>query len=316
MPLMIQIMFLLLTRRPEVLILRDRTRPSLVTALMARLTRVPHVVFYDQFPADDPLAYRAGASTVGLWLQRRLGLLSIPSITPIPPESFYTTPHGEEASVPPGRFFVPFVVDATQPRAAESYCPNGVLRILVVGKYRPYKNLDLVSEAVQLLEVEQREMLDITFVGQENTSAERAFRLALKTGLEAVDGLKAFRLLSNVPHDEMQDLYSSADVSILPSSHDLAAIAPLEAMAHGVVPIVTIGNGTTPYVHNATNGFVMDPSQPDTLSSILKKLLVEKEVSASIALTGAKFAHDELSPFRFNESLAKVLAQNNLQSLR
>lgn len=304
-PSLPELLYFLLRRKPGLLVLRDRTRPSLITALVAQLAGIPRILFYDQFAADNPNGNQAGASRVGRWLQKHLRLSDIPSITPIPPTNFFHHPAVEQRALPPGRFFVPFVLQTSPPRAPESYCPEGILRVLVVAKYRAYKNLDLVPQALRALDREQLQRLEVTFVGQERTSSEQNFREALESRLEEIEELRRYRVLSNVPHQEMASFYGQADVSVLPSVHDLAAIAPLESLAHGVPPIVTRGNGTSPYIVDKITGFCLETSHFRELSDVLSSLLKSPGTLARMGGRGFEFCREHLSPERIT-TLAAV----------
>lgn len=97
-------------------------------------------------------------------------------------------------------------------------------------------------------------------------------------------------ILGPLRNDEIAGFYNSLDVYCLPSLADLGEampLAPLEAMACGVVPIVSNIAAFREYIEPDSNGVVFDhrsEDAPEALAAALKELAVEPQRRARMAL--------------------------------
>ena len=78
---------------------------------------------------------------------------------------------------------------------------------------------------------------------------------------------------------ETEKVYNACDVFVYPTLYDAAALVVLEAMACGLVPVVSKYNGTTEIVDNGKNGFTINnPSDPEEIAYILEYIIKHKEL--------------------------------------
>jgi glycosyltransferase involved in cell wall biosynthesis len=59
--------------------------------------------------------------------------------------------------------------------------------------------------------------------------------------------------------DHLEDILPVADVMLLPSHHESFGLVALEAMACGVVPVMTSVGGASEFINDGQNGFLRDP---------------------------------------------------------
>jgi glycosyltransferase involved in cell wall biosynthesis len=82
---------------------------------------------------------------------------------------------------------------------------------------------------------------------------------------------------------ERDDLLRRAELLVLPSSHEGLPMAVLEAMAFGVVPVVTPVGALPEVVHDGVNGALVPVGDPDALARTLEDLVADDEARRALA---------------------------------
>jgi glycosyltransferase involved in cell wall biosynthesis len=115
--------------------------------------------------------------------------------------------------------------------------------------------------------------------------------------------------------DDLTDLYAAADLFLLPSHREGMSFALLEAMAHGLAPVVADGTGNAETVGEA--GIVFPAGDLPTMSARLAELAANPEDRARVGATARKRISTELSLERFlagtREQYEAALAQQAAQ---
>lgn len=81
---------------------------------------------------------------------------------------------------------------------------------------------------------------------------------------------------SRLDTQELAKLYEENDIFLSLSKYDTFSISSIEAMASGLVPIVTRETGMSRYIEDGVNGFTIKYGDIETLLHILKKLNSER----------------------------------------
>jgi len=137
------------------------------------------------------------------------------------------------------------------------------LGLLYVGRIERKKGIRVVIEAVnQLKELP----LSLNIVGD---GPDMAMFQDMVAKLGLTDTI-IFR--GRVTTEELYTIYSASDVFLLLSEYEAHSIALTEAMAFGLVPVVTRVGGT-PYMVDAEVGYIVDyPADADEVAAILRQL--------------------------------------------
>lgn len=140
----------------------------------------------------------------------------------------------------------------------------------VVGRVVPERGLDLLLEALAEVYGDWRLRIVGTGPAQEALEAQ-AQRLGLAARMEWLGGL---------PRQALEDFWGGIDALIAPSRSTPSWVEPtgavvLEAMAHGIAPIVT-RCGALPDVVG-TGGLIVDEDDRPALARVLQKLVQEPE---------------------------------------
>jgi glycosyltransferase involved in cell wall biosynthesis len=97
-------------------------------------------------------------------------------------------------------------------------------------------------------------------------------------------------------NDELPRLLASYDIFAFPSRSEGFAIAPLEAMACGLVPVVTATPGPMSYIENGRNGIVVPLRDAEALRKAIASLLDDpprwRELRANAVATACGYSWD------------------------
>ncbi|HPF70099.1 MAG TPA: N-acetyl-alpha-D-glucosaminyl L-malate synthase BshA [Candidatus Krumholzibacteria bacterium] len=83
--------------------------------------------------------------------------------------------------------------------------------------------------------------------------------------------------------DDLAEVLPAADVLLLPSLHESFGLVALEAMACGVVPVVTNRGGAADFVQDGVNGFLRDPEDVEALASAVLQVLGDPALQSQLA---------------------------------
>ena len=83
--------------------------------------------------------------------------------------------------------------------------------------------------------------------------------------------------------DSLEDVLPAADLLLLPSLHESFGLVALEAMACGVVPLVTDRGGAGEFIQDGINGFLRDPHDVPGMVSAAVKILADDQLRQEMA---------------------------------
>lgn len=72
-----------------------------------------------------------------------------------------------------------------------------------------------------------------------------------------------------IPCQELAEFYWDKDIFLSLNSYDTFSISTAEAMASGLIPIITEQTGIERYICSGINGFVIDDGNPESLSTLI-----------------------------------------------
>ena len=143
------------------------------------------------------------------------------------------------------------------------------LRLLIVGFGR-HKGIEGTLEALGTLHAGSPgdPPWTLTVVGL--TPSARPYRRMLEARFPNLRDRVSF--LDAVPHDLMPSLYREHDVLLLWSSHESFGLVVLEAMACGVVPVVSDRVGVRNLIVHGSNGFVIPMGDTAALAETIRQI--------------------------------------------
>lgn len=157
------------------------------------------------------------------------------------------------------------------------------LVVMHASNFREVKNVPAVIKTFAAVADDFPARLVLVGDGPELSAARQQIQAA---GLEA-----QVTFLGAV--DRFEDILPQADVLLLPSLHESFGLVALEAMACGVVPIVTNRGGTDEFVSHGLNGFLCDPHDIDAQVNALRRLLSDATLRQQMAEEARRDAASE-----------------------
>ena len=256
----------ILASDPTVVVIRDFSVASLALSLRLRWAGV-RVVMYSQIGYGSP-SYRLRHAFFMRLFARDL-------VTPVRPRRGLAGPDPNRfGRLGPRWHYAPFVAVPRQPVTGAPDVSSPFRRpvtILTVSKLQRRKR---VLEWLRLFEQLER---DYPWVRLMLVGPKHEDEYAART-LEAIERTRGVTYLGTVPHAEMPGVYAQADLFVLPSVQEAAAVSHLEAMAHGLPVIVSDDNGTAGYVQDGVNGRVFaSGSWESDLERVMREVLDEPD---------------------------------------
>lgn len=179
----------------------------------------------------------------------------------------------EAAGVPRGRIVTfPAGVDVARfPRRREPDLEHPPTRLLCTRWHGPVYRNDLILEAVARLRAEGLP-LTLTFVSGGPLLEERRRHAAtLRLG-------DVVTFVPQVDHARMPEILAAADVYISASTSDGTSSSLLEALAVGILPVVSRIRANADWVRDSENGFTFAVDDLDDLTRALRRAFDDREV--------------------------------------
>jgi glycosyltransferase involved in cell wall biosynthesis len=123
----------------------------------------------------------------------------------------------------------------------------------------PIYNVSLLIRAIPIVLREEPETRFL-IVG------DGAEKEALQREVESLNINSSVGFLGRVPHEEMPNLLSQADIYVSTSLHDGTSVSLLEAMGAGAFPVVTDIPANREWIINGENGFLVSEDEEESLA--------------------------------------------------
>jgi glycosyltransferase involved in cell wall biosynthesis len=150
--------------------------------------------------------------------------------------------------------------------------------ILYVGQFIERKNVELLINAISLLEIRSAFLVLLGYGPKKNDY----LKLAKKHNV-------ALRVIDHVELDNIPNIYGISDVLVLPSKEEVWGLVVNEAMASGLPVIVSRKVGSVKdLVINQKNGFTFNPDSATDLSNKITQLFTHPEMKKEMGLESQK----------------------------
>jgi glycosyltransferase involved in cell wall biosynthesis len=157
----------------------------------------------------------------------------------------------------------------------QTYYDHSPINLLFAGRLEKKKGLVFLLKAFRKI---RHKNVELTIVG------DGPFKQKLDDLIQKAKLQNKVHVMERLSRVELYDLYAKSHIFLLLSEFEAHSIALTEAIAFGLVPIVTNVGGNKFLVKNGTNGFLLNyPPDIEELSQILLRLVNNPKYMQSIS---------------------------------
>lgn len=179
-----------------------------------------------------------------------------------------------------------------------------IINLLFVGYITPRKGVDVLIRALEIL-IKEKGMENVILHIVGNTELNNtAFFHELKNYSEEAGIDHHIIFHGRIDNRDLEELYSTADIFVLPSLLEGFGMVLAEAASFGM-PIVTTNAGAIPYlIKDGVNGLLVPPGDAKSLAVAIERLWASPDLRAKFSEANRKLAEE----FQWERSFSKIAA--------
>jgi D-inositol-3-phosphate glycosyltransferase len=219
---------------------------------------------------------------------------------------------GNITVVPEGVETDRFTPDINSDGVRKKYRLDGRVTILFVGRVVPYKGVEYLVKAADIV-VNQKGMKNTIFLlvgplfeyGLDRI--EHSEYISRLFGFIKASGLKEnVKLTGAMPYVDLPKFFSACDIFVLPSLAETFGLVASQAMASGKPVVGTRIAGIVDQVRDGWNGYLVEPADEHQLAEKIEYLIDHPGVGKTMGRNGRKLAEDEFDWSVASERILKV----------
>jgi len=290
-PSIIQIVDMLLRKKYDIIIFRNRNMVSLFYNIFALIFSKSIRILYNQTPITENYSKKHLKIFFTLFPKVRF--------SPVIKSDYFSS----NSKINKNSYFLPFIAVNKLPK--NSFYINGAVNILSVGKFRPYKNHEILIESIK--EIRNIEKIHVTIVGQVFDEEDEKYYINIKEKIIQYNLEDIIDLKKNVSFNQMNEIYCQNDIFVLTSHKEIASISLIEAMSFGLLPISTNLNGTATYIPDNL-GYIFETDNSESLRKCLSKAISIKKDDLRIkSMLIQQHINENYNFSRYYETLLEII---------
>ena len=152
--------------------------------------------------------------------------------------------------------------------------------VLCCGRITAEKNLDVLVKAIP--HVIEKTKAHFLFVGSGGDYKKYLINLANELNVNEYITFTDFLDWNDYPN-----IFTIADLFVMPSEAELQSIVTLEAVASGL-PVVVVNKGALPELVSMDNGFIFEPKNSEQLSSFIVRIIQDRDLQKKMKTNSLK----------------------------
>lgn len=168
----------------------------------------------------------------------------------------------------------------------EREAPTKRVKLLTSGIFFPHRRFEDAIEAVALLVLQGYDPV-LRIIGDpagDPKYAEGLFRLVRERGLA-----RRVEFLKRISETELIERYHEADIFLYPHTMQSNGLAPTEAMACGLPPVVSRGAGVHEIITDRETGILVNPKDPPAIAAAVRELVEHPDLYQRISRQAADY---------------------------
>ncbi len=268
---------------PDLVILREKSLYCIICNQICRRLKIKTVTYNQSplFASKDELRRNFKHKIVdGLMPQKRY--------TPVVTKNHCR----KDKEMDPNAFFAPFVGKLMCSPEKKKYFFEENINILEIGRYEKRKNHFLMIDAFEEI-LKKYKNIKLTIVGTLDGKFQEDYYTELLNYIKSKKIQEFVTLKYNLQWTQMHEEYMKADLYILPSTNEPAAVSIVEAMGYSIPVICSSGNGTSDYIDEGIDGYVFKDNDLKDLVKCIDRIVSDKNVLIDMGASSYKMCAEK-----------------------
>ena len=203
-------------------------------------------------------------------------------------------------------YYIPMPMKVKSENQVIKNIPDEGPRILMVGKYHQERKKHLLFiEAINNLKSKCK--FKVTIVGECIRETQKVKFNIIQETIHRLGLSDVIDLRKGIPFSEMEKLYTSHHVFVLPAINEPYGVSVTEALGYGLPVICTDTCGAKFNIRNGENGFVVKSNSIDELTTALEVLISNKENLCKMSERSFNYVRNNLSGNAFYTSFLHLV---------
>lgn len=179
--------------------------------------------------------------------------------------------------------------------------PHEKLEFIIIGNVQEYKGQDILIQALKRLDSETIEQIHVKIVGFQPS----AYANAVKAQAEELGSVVDF--MPPTDREQIHRLLEEADVLVCPSRVDTMPIVTNEGMQHCLPCIVSDAAGTSAYIKDGVDGFIVKQGSVESLLQKITWCVDHQDQLEQIGQAGRRIYKQYFSMETFEKNLLPIV---------
>ena len=202
-------------------------------------------------------------------------------------------------------YWAPYLMEPQMEPEEKNYFAGDRINVLCIGKYQERKNHQMMIEAVE--ELLPKYNLHLTIVGEISNHFHEDYYQKVKEYVKAHKLEDRVTFQVNLSRQAVSEEYKKADVFVLPSTGEPAAVTPIEAMAFSIPAISGSDNGTASYIDYGKTGYVFEDNNKEDLKDKLEKIICDRDSLVKMGAAAYQHVKDNFQFKNYYEQVENIL---------
>ena len=282
--------------RPDVAILRERSMYTICMNAICKHYKIP-TILYNQTPVWEKPSVMNRAHKLVWKLTPKYRITPVDVVG-----TDYSGLVRDETA-----YLAPFLMEPQVRPEEKIYFADEYINVFCIGKYQKRKNLQMMIEVVEELLPKYR--LHLVIAGEMSNRFHEEYYRKVSSYVKEHKLEGAVTLLTNLGRDAVEKEYKRADVFVLPSTDEPAAVSHLEAMAFSIPAISGSNNGTANYIKNGITGYIFDDNNKESLKEKMEKIISDKGNLMKMGAAGYQHVKDNFQFENYYGQIEKILGE-------
>lgn len=174
--------------------------------------------------------------------------------------------------------------------------------ILYIGSLIERKNFRFMLQVFEKINKKNSDIKFIVIGNGKKSYIEKSLKSISESSINNI------KFVDKIDNKYLKDIYTEADVFILPSKEEIFGMVLLEAMYFGVPVVTSLNGGSSTLINRGINGIIIEEFNVDMWANEVLKICLNKDYSDKLRINSQKTIKNN---FTWDKIIKKILIKIN-----